>query len=89
LRFLKGIGPECAHWYAMAAFIYICPVMGLNVQGWSAEDAADCDTYLPVRCIACNQIHHVNPITGKVLGGVEDDELAASVGGLVTRRPPH
>jgi hypothetical protein len=57
----------------MAAFIYRCPNTRLRIQALAAEEIAeDADTYQPVTCIMCRQVHLVSPFTGKVLGG--DDE---------------
>jgi hypothetical protein len=33
--------------------------------------------YVSVQCLACRQFHHVNPITGKVLGGDNDEQAGA------------
>jgi hypothetical protein len=52
----------------MATFLYRCPNTRLRVQGWSADDASEEVAYEPVRCIACSQMHYVDPATGKVLG---------------------
>ena len=58
----------------MATFLYRCPITGLNVQGWVADDPSERDehSYEPVSCHACRRVHLVNPKTGKVLG--TDDE---------------
>ena len=57
----------------MAAFLYRCPNTGQHVQGWSAEEGpADEGTYETVSCIACQQVHLVNPATGNVLTGGDD-----------------
>ena len=54
--------------------------MGIRAQGWIAEQVSrDQDTYLPLQCIACKQMHYVNPATGRVIGGGDDDKQAASV----------
>jgi hypothetical protein len=58
----------------MATFIYRCLNIDKNVQGWTAEECEHEDTYVPVQCHACRQFHHVNPLTGKVLGGDNDDD---------------
>src|SRR3982074_119581 len=75
----------------MAPFLFRCPNVGLQVQGWRAEGASQGgEAYLAVSCTACTRIHLVNPATGKVLGA--DDEWVVSVGGLVTgpcRHPQH
>jgi len=59
----------------MVAFIYRCPTIGLNVQGWVA-DGGDTqtkdDAYQPLTCLACRRTHLVNPITRKVLSGNND-----------------
>ena len=53
----------------MPLFIYRCPQTGHRVQGFVAEDVAeDNHVYEPVTCLACRQIHHVNPTTGAVIG---------------------
>lgn len=54
----------------MPAFLYRCPVTGLNVQGFVADDPSDeSDSDLrPVTCIACTRVHLVNPKTGAVAG---------------------
>jgi len=58
----------------MATFIYRCPLMGLNVQGWIADDAApnEGNVYHSVTCLACRQNHLVDPTTGKTPS--DDDE---------------
>ena len=46
----------------MPLFIYRCLSTGQRVQGFVAEDIAeDHHVYEPVTCLACRQIHHVNP----------------------------
>jgi hypothetical protein len=53
----------------MAGFIYRCPNTKLRIQAFVADEIAEnTETYEPVACVMCRQIHHVNPITGKVLG---------------------
>jgi hypothetical protein len=53
----------------MAPFLFRCPATGFNVQGWSAEETAPNkkDAYEAVSCLACRQVHLVNPATGEVL----------------------
>jgi hypothetical protein len=54
---------------AMPAFIFRCPNTGKNVQGFTAEDVSDdADAYQTLTCLACRQVHLVNPANGKVLG---------------------
>lgn len=54
----------------MATVIYRCPNTGFRVQGYTDNEtiARDHDAYEPVTCLACKQVHCVNPKTGKVLG---------------------
>jgi hypothetical protein len=53
----------------MPLFLYRCPKTGHRVQGFVAEDTSeDQHVYEPVTCLACRQIHHVNPTTGAVIG---------------------
>jgi hypothetical protein len=59
----------------MPPFLYRCPNTGYRVQGFVADDTSDEGEryeYEAVTCLACQQVHLVNPTTGKVLG--EDDE---------------
>ena len=49
----------------MPPFLFRCPNTGYRIQGFVAEDASG-------HTEACQQVHLVNPTTGKVLG--EDDE---------------
>jgi hypothetical protein len=64
----------------MPLFIYRCPTTGRLVQGFNGEDVSeDTRSYEPVLCIVCKRFHVVNPATGAVLGG--DDEQAASHNG--------
>jgi hypothetical protein len=61
---------------SMAGFAYRCPTTGLNVQGFTANDPGDDDSYVLVTCIICTRVHLVNPRSGKVAGA--DDESAAN-----------
>jgi hypothetical protein len=58
----------------MAACVFLCPHTGQRVQGWFADDASENggETYEGVTCLACKQLHMVNPQTGKVLGADEE-----------------
>jgi hypothetical protein len=53
----------------MALFLFRCPNTGQRVQGWAAEEVSpdQADIYETVTCIACQQVHLVNPSTGRVL----------------------
>jgi hypothetical protein len=43
-------------------FLYRCPNTGENVQAWVTDDPEDEDlTYVQVTCLACAQVHLVNP----------------------------
>ena len=62
----------------MAPFLYRCPNTGRQVQGLRAitadanEGAGEgSQRYQAVECLACAQVHFVDPATGKVLGGEE------------------
>ena len=53
----------------MDPFVYRCPNTGLRIQALAAEEITEGeDTYEAVTCIMCQQVHLVNPYTGKVLG---------------------
>jgi hypothetical protein len=56
----------------MPGFIYRCPNVGLQVQGWTAEETSGEQEFETVLCTACRQIHLVSPATGKVLGADQD-----------------
>jgi hypothetical protein len=54
-------------------FLYCCPNTAQTVQGWSADEVADDDTsYQSVTCLACAQLHLINPKTGKVIGAKKE-----------------
>jgi len=44
----------------------------MNVQGWSAEEVDDDQTYVSVTCLACQRVHLINPATGKTMGSDDD-----------------
>ena len=79
LRYLKYQVAALGHGSTMATRLFLCPHTGQRVQGWFADDGSDWfaddgsensgDTYEGVNCLACRQVHMVNPKTGKVLGG--------------------
>jgi len=57
----------------MPAFLYRCPNTGHKVQGFVAEQVSENDdAYEAITCLACKQVHLVNPASGKVIGA--DDE---------------
>ena len=58
----------------MAAFIYCYPNIRVRIQAMAAGAIADdADTYQPVACVMCQQVHLVNPLTGKLLGEQQKD----------------
>jgi hypothetical protein len=54
----------------MVTFLYRCPNSGHRIQGYIATEAesGEQDRYESVTCSFCQQVHFVNPATGKVLG---------------------
>jgi hypothetical protein len=61
---------------AMPPFLFRCPFTGFRVQGFAVEQTSsdDPDSYEPVSCLACGQVHLVNLETGKTLGQDSDSE---------------
>jgi hypothetical protein len=56
----------------MAGFVYLCPKTGVRVQAFTAEDVtSDTNTYVPMNCIMCQQVHYINSFSGKVLGSTQ------------------
>ena len=58
-------------WGRMAPVLFRWPATGMQVQGWCADDATASgarDVYIGIQCLACDQVHLVNPETGRVLG---------------------
>jgi len=49
-----------------------CPITGLNVQGFVADDPADDHSFEPVTCNACTRVHLVNPKAGKLISEYDD-----------------
>jgi hypothetical protein len=61
----------------MAAFVYRCPNTRVRIQALAAEAITDdADTYQLVACVMCQQVHLVNPFTGKLLGEQQKVVLA-------------
>jgi len=48
----------------------------MMVQGWHADDdaATEDESYVGTRCLACNRMHLVNPVTGTVFGSEDDNK---------------
>lgn len=67
----------------MVALIYRCPITGLKVQVWLADDVSENEgeTFETVTCSACNRPHLISRSTGRVLG--DDDKSAVSVGDMM------
>jgi hypothetical protein len=60
----------------MAPILFRCPTTDRHVQAWFAEDVPENGgAFVPVRCLACDQVRYVSPTTGRVLGidGEEDE----------------
>jgi hypothetical protein len=57
----------------MGTILFRCPNMGVHVQGWMVDDGTEDggEIYQSVTCLACQQVHLINPRTGKVLGADE------------------
>jgi hypothetical protein len=51
----------------MPPFLYRCPNTGFRVQGFAPDDATEGadDVFVGVTCLACGQMHFVNPKIGK------------------------
>jgi hypothetical protein len=65
----------------MAAFVYRCPNTRVRIQALAAEAIMDdADTYQPVACVMCQQVHLVNPFTGKPLGEQQKDIFGKPAG---------
>jgi len=57
----------------MPPFLYRCPNTSNKVQGYIADEVQDDpNSYEPITCLACRQVHFVNPATGKVLGDADE-----------------
>jgi hypothetical protein len=74
LRYLKYKVAEPDHGSIMATLLFLCPSTGHRVQCWFAENGSEDsgEMYEGVTCLACRQVHMVNPRTGKVLGTDEE-----------------
>lgn len=51
----------------MRNFIYRCPVTNLNVQGSADHRDAEIESVVPQTCLACGQLHLVDPRTGQLV----------------------
>ena len=56
-------------------FLFRCPITGTEVQGFLAHEtpSEDPNSFEPVTCLACGQVHLVNFKTGKVLDERSED----------------
>jgi hypothetical protein len=74
LIFRKDLSGPQWHPGSMATILFRCPNTNQNVQAWLADEPPqEGDLFLPVQCLACRQVHHVNPETGRVLGTPEEE----------------
>jgi hypothetical protein len=68
IRCLKYKAVEARHVLTMAMILFLCPNTGDRVQGFADDGSEDSgETYERVTCLACRQVHMLNPRTGKVL----------------------
>ena len=75
MTLIKSQVPKAAILFQMAMFLFRCPNKYLRVQAWTADEPPGDDAaFFPVECVACRQMHYVNPATGRVLGRADDDE---------------
>ena len=49
---------------SVPAFLYRCPVTNHTVQGW-VSDETESDALRPVKCIACQRTHLIDPKSGR------------------------
>jgi hypothetical protein len=72
--------------------IYQCPTTGYRVQGWFLDNGGrdHTETYEAVTCLACRQVHLVNPHTGNVLDAGPFESMPHKKGWqFVIRREAH
>lgn len=75
LSLIKEPSRQNCYLAEMAILLFRCPNKNVRVQGWTADDPPDDDAaFAAVECLACRQMHYVNPATGRVLGSTDDDE---------------
>jgi hypothetical protein len=58
----------------MANLIFKCPLTGMNVQHWLADEPAtdnSTTSHETVVCQACSRLHFINRSSGKLLGAEE------------------
>ena len=53
-------------------FLFRCPVTGLNVQGLADGDGDAAGTFVAQSCMACGQMHLVDPRSGKLIAKAVD-----------------
>jgi hypothetical protein len=58
--------------HIITTFLYRCPHTNDQVQAWTDGPpvADDLEAYQSVKCLACMQLHWVNPRTGRVLESI-------------------
>jgi len=69
---MSGSNAVIAECEIMPPFLYRCPNTGYNIQAFDADNPEEDHTYVQVTCLACAQVHLVNPKTGKVLGAEDE-----------------
>jgi hypothetical protein len=62
--------------WRMPAFLFRCPITGLQVQGWTDNDPSETSehTFESITCHACGQVHLVNPKTGRTPADKREDK---------------
>ena len=61
--------------------MFRCPICNIPTQAWIADDIqakAGEHEYVSLECLACRQIHLVNPRTGALVGTDKNSELGHS-----------
>lgn len=69
------------HSLQMATFMYRCPLKGVRTHAWIADDVQASTgehDYVSVPCVACQQLHLINPRTGALAGGTKDPKPSRS-----------
>ena len=58
----------------MAILFFRCPIREIHTHVWVADEvpARPSDEYVTITCIACLEVHLINPSTSKVVGSRED-----------------
>ena len=65
----------------MRSIMFRCPICNIPTQAWIADDIqakAGKHEYVSVECLACRQIHLVNPESGALMGINKNSESGRS-----------